>query len=137
MWRLGGIFRDAYIYTTEKQYIRDFEVVAEPDVTLNDGYADILVKTNGSYESLSLDLSILDKDGNTVALDSQYANEDHQTKLKAIVTDVNVWSSESPYLYTMVITLKDNGMPIEYISQKSVSEKSRLRTELFVSIIKE
>lgn len=118
MWRLGGIFRDVYIYTTEKQYIRDFEVVAEPDVTLNDGYADILVKTNGSYESLSLDLSILDKDGNTVALDSQYANEDHQTKLKAIVTDVNVWSSESPYLYTMVITLKDNGMPIEYISQK-------------------
>ena len=48
MWRLGGIFRDVYIYTTEKQYIRDFEVVAEPDVTLSDGYADILVKTNGS-----------------------------------------------------------------------------------------
>ena len=118
MWRLGGIFRDVYVYTTERQYIRDYEVIAEPDVTLSDGYADILVKTNGSYESLSLDLNILDKDGNTVALDSQYANEDHQTKLKAIVTDVNVWSSENPYLYTMVITLKDNGMPIEYISQK-------------------
>ena len=79
MWRLGGIFRDVYVYTTERQYIRDYEVIAEPDVTLSDGYADILVKTNGSYESLSLDLNILDKDGNTVALDSQYANEDHQT----------------------------------------------------------
>ena len=117
-FRFNGIFRDVYVYTTERQYIRDYEVIAEPDVTLSDGYADILVKTNGSYESLSLDLNILDKDGNTVALDSQYANEDHQTKLKAIVTDVNVWSSENPYLYTMVITLKDNGMPIEYISQK-------------------
>ena len=40
------------------------------------------------------------------------------TSLKAIVTDVNVWSSENPYLYTMVITLKDNGMPIAYISKK-------------------
>ena len=54
MWRLGGIFRDVYIYTTERQYIRDFEVVAEPDVTLSDGYADILVKTNGSYEVSAL-----------------------------------------------------------------------------------
>ncbi|MBQ9322120.1 MAG: S-ribosylhomocysteine lyase, partial [Eubacterium sp.] len=25
MWRLSGIFRDVYIYTTEKEYIRDFE----------------------------------------------------------------------------------------------------------------
>ena len=58
---LGRYLRDVYIYTTEKQYIRDFEVVAEPDVTLSDGYADILVKTNGSYESLSLDLVFLTK----------------------------------------------------------------------------
>lgn len=118
MWRLGGIFRDVYIYTTQREYIRDYTVVAQPDVTLSDGYADIIVKTNGAYESLSLDLNIVDVNGDNVALDSQYVSEDHQTKLKAIVTDVNIWSSESPYLYTLIITLKDNGVPIEYISQK-------------------
>lgn len=118
MWRLGGIFRDVYIYTTEKEYIRDFTVVAKPDDSLTDGYIDVLVKTNGTYESLSVDMSILDRDGITVALDTQYADEDHNTKLKAIVTDVNPWSSEDPYLYTLVLTLKNNGTPIEYISQK-------------------
>lgn len=118
MWRLGGIFRDVYIYTTEREYIRDFTVTAHPDVTLSDGYAEVLVKTNGTYESLSIDMNILDADGTTVALDTQYADEDHNTTLKAIVADVNPWSSENPYLYTIVLTLKNNGVPIEYISQK-------------------
>ena len=118
MWRLGGIFRDVYIYTTEKQYIRDYTVVAKPDVTLSDGYVDLNVKTNGVYESLSVDMCILNAEGETVALDCQYADENHNTSLKAIVADVRPWSSEDPYLYTMVLTLKDNGNPIEYISQK-------------------
>lgn len=119
MWRLGGIFRDVYIYTTEKEYIRDFEIHAEPDSTLRDGYLDVTVKTNGSYEGLSIDMSVVDTDGAVVALDSQYANEDHITKLKAIVTNVTSWSAENPHLYTVVFTLKNNGTPIEYISAKT------------------
>ena len=119
MWRLGGIFRDVYIYTTEKEYIRDFEIHAEPDSTLRDGYLDVTVKTNGAYESLSIDMSVIDSDGAVVALDSQYVNEDHVTKLKSIVTSVKPWSAESPDLYTVVLTLKSNGIPIEYVSSKT------------------
>ena len=116
MWRLGGIFRDVYIYTTEKEYIRDYEIHAEPDSTLRDGYLDLTVKTNGAYESLSIDMSVIDSDGTVVALDSQYVSEDHITKLKAIVTSVKPWSAEDPNLYTVVLTLKSNGTPIEYVS---------------------
>ena len=118
MWRLGGIFRDVYIYSTEKEYIRDYEINAEPDSTLRDGYLDVTVKTNGAYEGLSIDMSVIDSDGTVVALDSQYANEDHVTKMKAIVTSVKPWSAESPNLYTVVLTLKNNGTPIEYVSSK-------------------
>lgn len=118
MWRLGGIFRDVYIYTTEKEYIRDFEIHAEPDELLHDGYLTATLKTNGAYEGLSIDMNVIDADGAVVALDSQYANEDHQTQMKAIVTNVKPWSAEEPNLYTVVFTLKNNGTPIEYISQK-------------------
>lgn len=118
MWRMAGIFRDVYIYTTEKEYIRDFIIKAEPNDTFKDGYFDVLVKTNGTYEALSLDLNIIDANGNMVALDSQYAEEDNVTSLKAIVTDAAMWSAENPYLYTLVLTLKHNGTPIEYVSTK-------------------
>lgn len=118
MWRLGGIFRDVYLYTTEREYIRDFVLKAQPDGEMIDGFVEVLVKTNGAYEGLSLDMSVLDAAGNTVALDCQYANEDHRTMLRAIVAGADLWSSEHPALYTLVLTLKNNGAPIEYISTK-------------------
>ena len=76
------------------------------------------MKTNGTYEGLGIDMSIIDSDGAVVALDSRYANEDHITHMKAIVTNVKPWSAETPDLYTVVFTLKNNGVPIEYISTK-------------------
>lgn len=115
---MAGIFRDVYIYTTEREYIRDFIISAEPSETMTDGYFDVLVKTNGAYEGLSIDISILDKNGETVAIDSRYAEEDNVTSLRAIVTGAKFWSAESPNLYTLVVTLKNNGIPIEYISSK-------------------
>ena len=118
MWRLGGIFRDVYLYTTEREYIRDFVLKAQPDGEMKDGFVEVLVKTNGADEGLSLDMSVLDAAGNTVALDCQYANEDHRTMLRAIVAGADLWSSEHPALYTLVLTLKNNGAPIEYISTK-------------------
>lgn len=118
MWRMAGIFRDVYLYTTEKEYIRDFQLRATPDAEFNDGFVDVLVKTNGAYEGLSIDMSVLNAEGEVVALDCQYANEDHRTSLRAIVAGADMWSSEDPALYTVVLTLKNNGSPIEYISTK-------------------
>lgn len=118
MWRMAGIFRDVYIYTTEREYIRDYVIKAEPGEGFKDGYFDVLIKTNGSYEFLSLDIAILDENGDMAAFDSRYVEEDHVTSLKSIVTNAKFWSAESPNLYTLVITLKSNGIPIEYLSTK-------------------
>ena len=127
MWRMAGIFRDVYIYTTEREYIRDFVIKAEPNETFTDGYFELLVKTNGAYEALSLDINILDSDGGTVALDSQYVDEDSVTILNSIVTGAQFWSAEKPALYTLVITLKSNGVPIEYISTRFGFRKIEIR----------
>ncbi len=118
MWRMGGIFRDVYIYTTEHEYIRDYVIKAEPNELLSDGYFELLLKTNGAYELLSVDINIIDKSGKTIAIDSQYVDEDNITTLKTIVTGANLWDSENPNLYTLVIILKKNGVPIEYLSSK-------------------
>ncbi len=127
MWRMAGIFRDVYIYTTEREYIRDYVIKAEPGEGFKDGYFDVLVKTNGAYEFLSLDIAILDENGEMAAFDSRYVEEDNVTTLKSIVTNAKFWSAESPNLYTLVITLKSNGIPIEYISTKFGFRKIEIR----------
>lgn len=127
MWRMAGIFRDVYIYTTEREYIRDYVIKAEPGEGFKDGYFDVLVKTNGAYEFLSLDIAILDENGEMAAFDSRYVEEDNITTLKSIVTNAKFWSAESPNLYTLVITLKSNGIPIEYISTKFGFRKIEIR----------
>lgn len=127
MWRMAGIFRDVYIYTTEREYIRDYVIKAEPGEGFKDGYFDVLVKTNGAYEFLSLDIAILDENGEMAAFDSRYVEEDNITTLKSIVTNAKFWSAESPNLYILVITLKSNGIPIEYISAKFGFRKIEIR----------
>ena len=83
-------------YTTEREYIRDFVLKAQPDGEMKDGFVEVLVKTNGAYEGLSLDMSVLDAAGNTVALDCQYANEDHRTMLRAIVAGGRLVEQRAP-----------------------------------------
>lgn len=118
MWRMAGIFRDVYIYTTEKSYIKDYRISASPNESYKDGYFDISIKTEGVYESLSVVLQVFDEKGDIVALDSQYSQDNNVTELRGIVTNLNLWSCESPYLYTYIITLKNNGVPIEILSGK-------------------
>lgn len=118
MWRISGIFRDVYIYTTEREYIRDFEITAVPIDSSEDGELSVNVKINGSYESLSVDMAVYDSDGTTVALDSCYVNEDLRAKMKAIVASAKLWSAEKPNLYTLVLALKSEGVPIEFVSSK-------------------
>ncbi len=118
MWRISGIFRDVYIYTTEREYIRDFEINAVPIDLSEDGELSVNVKINGSYESLSVDMAVYDSDGVTVALDSCYVNENLRAKMKAIVASAKLWSAEKPNLYTLVLALKSEGVPIEFVSSK-------------------
>ena len=44
-FRFSGIFRDVYLYTTEREYIRDFVLKAQPDGEMKDGFVEVLVKT--------------------------------------------------------------------------------------------
>ena len=118
MWRLSGIFRDVYIYTTQREYIRDFEISAQPTELRDDGSLNVHIMVNGSYELLSVDMAVYDEDGQTVGLDSCYVDENLRANMKAIIAGARLWSAEHPHLYTVVLTLKSDGVPIEYVSSK-------------------
>lgn len=124
MWRISGIERDVYLYATPKLDVRDFKVQSN----LTNNYKDGTLKIDLEIDSYKLDKNTLHSKPDTFSTNVQLVdasgkeiyNEDSkgvQTVLgryktnihfDTIFSNVNTWSAEIPYLYTLFITLKDN-----------------------------
>ncbi len=120
-FRLAGIFRDVYIYATHKQYIADFKVAAKPDVPLYKGGVVSAELTLGSEaDSTEAEMTVYDMDGCVVATDEVSAFSNKQATLTAAIPFVKLWSAENPYLYNVVISIRDkDGKYIEFVSTKT------------------
>ncbi|MBQ7860786.1 MAG: DUF4981 domain-containing protein [Clostridia bacterium] len=120
-FRLSGIFREVYLYTTNKQYIRDFTLKALPD-TKNYKTGDILLDVELGDEKAyaEVEMTVYDSDGIVVATDTETAEKGGKISLSAAVPFIELWSAEKPYLYNVVILLRDKGgNAVEYTSCKT------------------
>lgn len=134
MWRISGIEREVYLYSTPKMDIRDFRVNGNLTKDYKDGILDIQLNvdnyrmdqhTNHSRpDTFSVALELRDATGKSI----WKANSDPQTVLgnyhqqldfKKEIPSVKQWSAEIPYLYTLNIILKDSkGAVLEVIPQR-------------------
>ncbi|GGG23374.1 glycoside hydrolase family 2 TIM barrel-domain containing protein [Paenibacillus abyssi] len=116
-WRLSGIFRDVYLYSTPHAHIYDYKVTTDLDSSYE--HADLTVQakiTNYdmlSDETVTVEAMLYDKQRRPV-LDaplSMEANLDGQSaeivQASVIVNNPLKWSAEHPSLYTLVVSLKD------------------------------
>jgi beta-galactosidase len=116
MWRMSGIFRDVYLWSTAPQHVRDYEVRTE----LDDNYANatLRVKAEVLNPQGSLTVELADAAGRP-AFAAQSKQAAGEVQFSIPVTAPRKWSAEAPYLYTMLLTLKDAaGKVIEVIPQK-------------------
>ncbi|TKC09931.1 DUF4981 domain-containing protein [Pedobacter polaris] len=134
MWRISGIERDVYLYSTPKLNIRDFKTIATLDPTYTNGLLTANIKvdnykidrrTNHSKpDSFYVALDLVDAKGNSIwkensKLTTVLGNFNNTLSFKTQVNNVKTWSSEIPYLYTLYISLKDkNEKVIEVIPQR-------------------
>jgi len=121
--RLSGIFRDVYLYSTPKTHMYDFTVVTD----LDDSYIDAELSVNVSihnYDAVtisgySLEISLYNADNQFILLteESGITIDSYQEMTISqiqLVTNPYKWSAEKPYLYTLVLSLKnDQGTEIE------------------------
>lgn len=126
MWRLGGISRSVYLYSTDQIRIRDFFAKADLDNQYKDGLFSIDVEVK-NYEAKSwnnkLEVSLIDKNGKAVfrstknmVIDSKCTNN---VLISGKVSNPLKWTAETPNLYTLVISLKEtSGQLIESTSHK-------------------
>lgn len=125
-WRLGGINRNVYLYSTDDTRIRDFFAHPGLDKNYKNGVFSIeVILKNYSDQSKNrtLEVAILDNKGKAVFNRTKRVNispsQEEEVSLSGRVTNPAKWTAETPNLYTLLLTLKDeNGKIVESTSSK-------------------
>jgi beta-galactosidase/beta-glucuronidase len=118
MWWLSGIFRDVYLLARPRVRIKDFFIKTE----LDDDYKDAVLKVEATVhndqgralDGWQLEAKLLDSglrpvvDGNREIAVSELMKGDSNVIIETKVDNPKKWSAENPYLYNLILTLKDD-----------------------------
>ncbi len=122
MWRLSGIERDVYLYSTPRQFIADYKVTSSLDKKeYKEGFFGLDVTVEGSATGVStLAYSLEDTAGKTI-LQNEIPIKNRGLSNSIIFDEqslpgVKRWSAEHPNLYTLILTLKDDAGHITHLT---------------------
>ncbi len=121
MWRVAGVSRDVYLYARNKVHIRNVEIV--PGLTNNyqDGRLriklDFLNKNNPIMKNYKVEIELKDKSGKGIKRTTLSLSDSAKYQnINISVKNPLKWTAETPNLYDVYTTLKDNrGNIIEVI----------------------
>ncbi len=142
MWRLGGINRSVYLYSTAQSRILDFFAHADLDQNYKNGVFSVDVKLKNYTQegkAQQVEVSLLDKSGKKVFAQSQKVTLPvsgvSEIAFSGRVPAPLKWTAETPNLYSLLITLKDEaGQVIESTSHKIGFRKIEIKDgQLFVN----
>lgn len=128
-WRFSGIFRDVYLYAIPECHVENIFAKTGLDDSYTKGILnlDLNIKFN---KDCFVNIYLEDKEGNRlISLDKVQAQD---TLNKEIILDeVNPWSAENPYLYSLYIELVDeDGKLIEIVKQKIGFKRFELKNKI-------
>ena len=119
MWRLSGIFRDVFLYSTAKVRMRDVFVRSDLDSQYNDAKFQLTATVRNYAESVKkghkLHVSIYKPDGSildnndlqNILIKDIDANNEQIVDVETKILSPQKWSAELPQLYTIVYQIKD------------------------------
>ena len=116
-WRLSGVARECYLYSRDNNvHIDDLRIT--PDLTnqYTDGDAMIAVTAKGNP---IIDFELLNANGIAVVKTESNFKGRQRGNVHFVVRNVKKWTAETPYLYTLVATVKNQKRQVkEVITQK-------------------
>lgn len=108
-WHLSGIFRDVYVWSAPAVHIRDYTVITDLDEAYRDAVLKLSVAIRNPADGYSIEAMLYDAEGQPVLsapLVGQ-VNADGEAELEQVVSNPEKWSAEHPYLYRLLIALKN------------------------------
>lgn len=135
-WRLSGIYRDVHLWSAPELHVRDFFVHADLDGECRDAVlrVEVAVRNRGKgTKPFSVEGVLLDGKGKVVtrelaAAGKAKARGEAEVRLAAKVGNPDKWSAETPFLYRLLLTLKDaKGKAVEVIPANVGFRKVEIR----------
>ena len=116
--RMSGLFRDVYLYAIPKAHIADLHLKTLLDDSYTDAVLDLSVQMalDPSVGACSVSFELTDG-GRLVA--SAACKAEASLHVQLPVKAPKLWSSESPYLYDLLLTVRDaDGRVLEAVPQR-------------------
>ena len=113
MWHLSGIHRDVYLVATPKVFVSDHYISSTLSNNATSGSMSVKLTVdnrNNTSATKTLQVSLLDRDGKEIATGTQtYSGTAKAEKTVTLnsLSNLHPWSAEDPYLYTVVVSQKD------------------------------
>jgi beta-galactosidase len=121
MFRLSGIYRNVYLWSTAAQHIRDFEVTTDLDAAYRDAALRVraeVVNYQGALAQGSVTVELADAAGKAV-VPAQSQKVGAEVLFSVGVANPRKWTAETPSLYQLLLTLRDAaGAVVEVIPAK-------------------
>jgi len=140
-WRISGIERDVFLYSTPQVRIRDFFAKADLDENYADGIFSLDLEINNNTKKrnpgkVQVAYKLLDKNEKIVLSETKSANLKVKTQSELTfygqINSPHKWTAETPNLYTLLIILKnDKNETIEVITSKVGFRKVEIRDGVF------
>lgn len=124
-WRLSGIFRNVYLFSTPNTHIRDFFVTTQ----LDDDYQDAVLQTEVSLKNYAthisgeteIEVTLRDSENHTIGsgiitVPALAGGVEQTVTLKIPVQHPKKWTHETPHLYSVYISQKQEGETIEVVT---------------------
>ncbi len=137
-WHLSGIFRSVYLVSKPLHYLRDWKISAELDI-YGGGclQADVFVPRIDGFGENKVEYVLFDgetellretREVNFTSVYSYSAVPEDGARLDTRLPLVHSWSPEDPYLYTLVVSLKDkDGAVLDTESQRIGFKRVEIR----------
>lgn len=113
MWHLSGIHRDVYLVAMPKVFVSDHYITSSLNNEATSGSMSVKLTVdnrNTVSTTKTLQVSLLDADDNQIATGTQtYSGTSTAEKTVTLsgLSNLRPWSAEDPYLYTVVVSQKD------------------------------
>ncbi len=134
-WRISGIERDVYIYSTPKVRVLDFFAQTDLSDDFKNGLFQLEIELQ-KYQrpinnNFSVSYQILDQ-GKIILEDSKNGHSSI-FKFENQIPNIQPWTAETPYLYQLLIELKDfSGKTLQIIPFKIGFRKIEIKNGQFL-----